>query len=54
LSGDRIVGGLIIAARLDTILQALSASSRRGHHALSCRRQQRIRQTAAPADGLAI
>jgi signal transduction histidine kinase len=54
LDGERIVGGLIIAARLDTILQTLSASSQAAVITLySAEDGSAFASTAAPADGLA-
>jgi signal transduction histidine kinase len=54
IKGDKVVGGLIIAARLDTILQSLSASSQAAIVTLY-RADDGIAfaSTAAPANGLA-
>lgn len=51
---DKIVGGLIVAARLDTILQALSASSQTAVITLyKAEDGGAFASTAAPANGLA-
>jgi signal transduction histidine kinase len=53
VKGDRVVGGLIIAARLDTILQALSASSQTAIITLyQAEDGSAFASTAAPANGL--
>ncbi|HET9224380.1 MAG TPA: cache domain-containing protein, partial [Roseiflexaceae bacterium] len=54
LKGDQVVGGLIIAARLDTILQALSASSQAAIMTLyQAGDGSAFASTSTPADGIA-
>jgi signal transduction histidine kinase len=54
LKGDQVVGGLIIAARLDTILQTLSASSQAAIVTLyRADDGSAFASTTTPADGLA-
>jgi signal transduction histidine kinase len=53
LKGDQVVGGLIIAARLDTILQTLSASSQAAMVTLyRAEDGGAFASTTSPADGL--
>jgi signal transduction histidine kinase len=55
VKGDRVVGGLIIATRLDSVLQSLSASSQAAIITLyRAEDGSAFASTATPADGLAV